>query len=271
MSASEGAAARRPSPDDPATGSPAGPDEVADPPPAALDLGAALTLLREGRLEVEGRLVEASNATLYCTVTCAGVSAPCVYKPIRGERPLWDFPDGTLAARETAAYLVSSAAGWNVVPPTVLRDGPFGEGMVQLWIDGDPTVDLGRLVRSESVPLRRMAVYDAMINNADRKGGHLIPMPDGHVYGVDHGVSFHVHDKLRTVLWSWAGDRLPDDAVDTLSELRAELEGPLAAALHALLTRREVVATVRRVDRLLETRRFPEPSGDWPAVPWPPW
>jgi hypothetical protein len=260
VSASDGAAARQPSDEQPG----------GDRPPAALDLAAALALLRDGTLEIEGRLVDASNATLYCTVTCDGLSAPCVYKPVRGERPLWDFPDGTLAAREVAAYLMSVATGWNVVPPTVLRDGPFGEGMVQLWIDGDETVDLGRLIRSESTPLRRMAVYDAMINNADRKGGHLIPMPDGHIFGVDHGVSFHVQDKLRTVLWAWAGDPLPDDAIDTLSELRAELVGPLANALHALLTRREVAAVVRRVDRLLTTRRYPEPSGDWPAVPWPP-
>jgi uncharacterized repeat protein (TIGR03843 family) len=245
--------------------------DEADVPPPMLDLEPALMLLREGSLEVEGRLVDASNATLYCTVTADGLSAACVYKPVRGERPLWDFPDGTLAAREAAAYLVSAATGWTVVPPTVLRDGPFGDGMVQLWIEGDQRVDVGQLIRSECVSLRRMAVYDAVINNADRKGGHLIPMPDGHVYGVDHGVSFHTQDKLRTVLWSWAGDPLPDDMVDTLSELRAQLEGPLAESLRALLTRREVVAMVRRVDRLLTSRSYPEPSGEWPAVPWPPW
>jgi uncharacterized repeat protein (TIGR03843 family) len=268
VSGSEGAAARRPEgPEAASIGAPAG---EPDPAPPAPDLDAALALIRDGVLDIEGRLVDASNATLYCTVSLDGLSAPCVYKPVRGERPLWDFPDGTLAARETAAYLVSVATGWNVVPPTVLRDGPFGDGMVQLWVDGEEGVDLGRLIRSDSQPLRRMAVYDVVINNADRKGGHLIPMPDGHVYGVDHGVSFHRQDKLRTVLWSWAGDRLPDDAVDTLCELRAELEGPLAEALHALLTRREVAATVRRVDRLVESRQFPRPSGEWPAVPWPP-
>ena len=152
----------------------------------------------------------------------------------------------------------------------MLRDGPFGAGMVQLWIDGDESVDLGRLIRADRPALRRMAVFDAVVNNADRKGGHLIPMPDGHVYGVDHGVSFHQQDKLRTVLWTWAGQPLPDDAVDELSELRASLEGPLDTALSALLTRREVTAVRRRVDRLLTARCYPEPSGDWPAVPWPP-
>lgn len=238
--------------------------------PVILDVAEALELLRTGTLAVEGRLVDASNTTLYCSLSRDGLTTACVYKPVRGERPLWDFPDGTLAAREAAAYLVSSALGWNLVPPTVLRDGPFGEGMVQLWIDGDETVDLGRLVRADRLPLRRMVVFDAVVNNADRKGGHLIPMPDGHVYGVDHGVCFHVQDKLRTVLWSWAGDPLPEDAVDALSALRADLEGPLEAALGVLLTRREVVAVKRRVDRLLEHRCYPEPSGDWPPVPWPP-
>ena len=235
-----------------------------------LDLASALELLRLGTLKVEGRLVDASNTTLYCSLSRDGLTAACVYKPVRGERPLWDFPDGTLAARETAAYVVSTALGWNVVPPTVLRDGPFGEGMVQLWIDGDETVDLGRLIRADRPALRRMAVFDAVVNNADRKGGHLIPVPGGHVYGVDHGVSFHQQDKLRTVLWSWAGQPLPDETVDALSELRASLEGPLEVALSELLTRREVVAVRRRVDLLLTCRCYPEPSGDWPAVPWPP-
>jgi len=235
-----------------------------------LDVTEALELLRLGAMEVEGRLVDASNTTLYCSLSRDGLTTACVYKPVRGERPLWDFPDGTLAARETAAYVVSTALGWEVVPPTVLRDGPFGDGMVQLWIEGDESVDLGRLIRADRPALRRMAVFDAVVNNADRKGGHLIPMPGGHVYGVDHGVSFHQQDKLRTVLWSWAGQPLPEDAVDALSELRAQLEGPLDAALSALLTRREVTAVRRRVDRLLTSRCYPEPSGDWPAVPWPP-
>jgi hypothetical protein len=238
--------------------------------PVALEVAEALDLLRTGRMSIEGRLVDASNTTLYCLLARDGLTAGCVYKPIRGERPLWDFPDGTLAAREAAAYLVSAALGWNVVPPTVLRDGPLGEGMVQLWIEGDESVDLTRLIRTDLEPLRRMVIFDSVINNADRKGGHLIPLPDGHVFGVDHGVAFHQQDKLRTVLWSWAGDPLPDWAVDALSELRAELEGPLDAALSVLLTRREVAAVRRRVDRLLHRRRYPEPSGDWPAIPWPP-
>jgi uncharacterized repeat protein (TIGR03843 family) len=229
-----------------------------------------LRLLRDGELEVEGRLIDASNATLYCTVSLDGQSAACVYKPIAGERPLWDFPDGTLAAREVAAYLVSVETGWDVVPPTVMRDGPYGPGMAQLWIDVDESVDLSALVRSTIEPLRRMAVFDAVVNNADRKGGHLLPVPGGHVYGVDHGVCFSVDDKLRTLLWAWRGKKLTDEAIGVLTHLRLALEGDLGCALEELLTLREIAKTRRRVERLLSTGRHPMPSGDWPPMPWPP-
>ncbi|MEP6696284.1 MAG: SCO1664 family protein [Pseudonocardiales bacterium] len=236
----------------------------------ALSLESALALLREGTLDVEGRLIEASNATLYCTVTLDDLAAGCVYKPVRGERPLWDFPDGTLAGRERAAYLLSEATGWAIVPPTVLREGPFGPGMCQLWMDPDPTVDLVALARSNNPGLRRMAVFDAVINNADRKGGHLLPQADGHIYGCDHGLCFHVEDKLRTLLWRWAGSPLTSEAVEVLTGLRARLAGELGEELLSLLTRAEVSRLGRRVDRLLDTRRYPAPSGEWPAVPWPP-
>lgn len=235
-----------------------------------LDHDSAMALLRSGRIEVEGRLVDASNATLYCAISLDGVDAACVYKPVIGERPLWDFPDGTLAGREVAAYEVSHALGWEIAPPTILRDGPFGTGMVQLWIDGDHTVDLIRLVRTDDPGLRQMAVFDAVINNADRKGGHLIPMPDGHIFGVDHGVCFSTEDKLRTVLWRWAGEPLTDAACAALRGLRAELDGDLGARLAEHLTRREVRVTRARIDRLLDAGRHPEPSGEWPAIPWPP-
>ena len=243
---------------------------VDDTAPATLSLEEALRLLRDGELGIEGRLLDASNATLYCTVTLDGVTAACVYKPVQGERPLWDFPDGTLAGREVGAYLVSQATGWDVVPPTVMRDGPFGSGMCQLWVDVDEGVDLSELARSDHPDLRRMAVFDAVVNNADRKGGHLLPREDGRVQGVDHGICFSVEDKLRTLLWQWRGLPLTDEAVEVLSRVRAELEGGLGEALHELLTRREVRRTVERVDRLLTTRRHPQPSPDWPAIPWPP-
>jgi hypothetical protein len=227
--------------------------------------------LRTGELTVEGRLVDASNATLYCSLVAGAETCAVVYKPIRGERPLWDFPDGTLAYREVAAYAVSVATGWDVVPPTVLRGGPHGDGMVQLWVDVDPEVDLVELVSTDHPALRRMALFDAVVNNADRKGGHLLPVPGGHVYGVDHGVTFAVEPKLRTVLWGWRGRRFADEEVAVLAALRDDLrDGPLREELDALLTVPEVEATVGRVDRLLATRRFPYPSPDWPAVPWPP-
>lgn len=240
---------------------------------SALDTGQAVRLLCDGRIDIAGRLVDASNATLWCTIELDGLSAACVYKPVAGERPLWDFPDGTLANREVAAYLVSEATGWSVVPPTVLRDGPFGPGMCQLWIDVDENVDLVALARSDHPQLRRMAVFDAVVNNADRKGGHLLPMPDGHIFGVDHGVCFSLDDKLRTLLWRWRGKRLPAEALDVLRDLATMLDpasGDLARDLGRLLTVEEVRATRHRVKRLLRTGRYPEPSEEWPAIPWPP-
>ena len=240
-------------------------------PTRVLPVEQALELLRHGELTVEGRLLDASNASLYCAVRHDGVEAACIYKPVAGERPLWDFPDGTLAEREVAAYEVSAATGWGIVPPTVHRDGPVGPGMVQLWIDVDEEVDVRRLVRhAGSEELRRISVFDAVINNADRKGGHLLPVPGGHVYGIDHGVSFNSDPKLRTLLWVWAGQPLTDEALDVLGSLRAQLEGPLAERLSELLTTREVRRTLRRVDGLLRAGTHPEPSEDWPAIPWPP-
>jgi hypothetical protein len=227
-------------------------------------------LLCEGVIDLEGRLLDASNVTLVGAIRTATLEAECVYKPVAGERPLWDFPDGTLAGREISAFLVSEATGWGVVPPTVLREGPFGAGMVQLWMDGDPEVDLGAFVRRDFPGLRRMAVFDAVVNNADRKGGHIIPMRDGHVYGVDHGICFSVDPKLRTLLWRWAGKQLTAEALEVLERLGDELRGDLGEELHEHLTRREVRTTQQRVTELLRTGRHPEPSGEWPALPWPP-
>jgi uncharacterized repeat protein (TIGR03843 family) len=236
-----------------------------------LDEAGLLELLTHGELEVIGRLVDASNATLYCAVSLPGVTAGCVHKPIAGERPLWDFPDGTLAAREVGAYRVSAATGWNIVPPTVLRDGPWGPGMAQLWIDVDDSVDLGRLVRNDDDRLRRIAVLDVVINNADRKGGHLLPTAAGDLYGIDHGVCFAVENKLRTLLWGWAGQPLPDDALEVLAQLAADWESCLGPDLAELLTPRESTATRRWLTGLLRKGVHPEPRQDgWPAVPWPP-
>ncbi|MGR8011487.1 SCO1664 family protein [Streptomyces hypolithicus] len=258
-----------------------------------------LTVLAKGQLTVRGRVQEASNAVLYCAVEYEGVSASCVYKPVAGERPLWDFPDGTLAQREVAAYEISEATGWGLVPPTVLRDGPYGEGMCQLWIetpsedgallalveDEEPgegwkpialaEVGEGRtalLVHADDQRLRRLAVLDAVINNADRKGGHLLPAADGRLYGIDHGVTFNAEDKLRTLLWGWAGEELTAEAVEVLDRLAGELAAgrPLATRLAELITVGEADALRARVAALRAAGRHPEPSGEWPAIPWPP-
>ena len=232
----------------------------------------ALELLAGGTLTVEGRLVAASNATLYCMVELDSQTAACVYKPVAGERPLWDFPLGTLAGREVAAYAVSRAAGWNIVPPTVMRDGPYGPGMCQLWIDADSGTDLVALSRSRDQPkLRDMAVFDAVVNNADRKIGHLLPVGGGRLYGCDHGVCFAEEYKLRTVLWQWRGQKLPGRAMTALGKVKQEMAaGSLAATLPGLLSEAEVTATQERVDLLIEHRVHPYPPENWPAIPWPP-
>ncbi len=281
------------------------------------DLAGTLELLRAGTLEVTGRITSASNATLLCTVELDGVQGACVYKPVVGERPLWDFPDGTLAGREVGSYLVSEATGWGVIPPTVLRQGPYGTGMVQLWVDTpgatlaeledtaevdgevepeleQEALDLIDLCAPASVPtgwrsvlrahdyggdvvvlahaddarLRRMAVLDCVINNADRKGGHVLAGTDGQVYGVDHGICLHAENKLRTVLWGWTGEPLGDEATEVLSRLAAELEGGLGESLEEHLTLREVDACRRRVRRLLARPSMPGPQGDR-MIPWP--
>jgi uncharacterized repeat protein (TIGR03843 family) len=246
---------------------------MADPCPQGPDEQAILDLLTHGSLEVAGRLVAASNITTYCTVTGEAGEATCVYKPVAGERPLWDFPEGTLAGREVAAYAVSRASGWNVVPPTVYRDGPLGPGMCQLWIDTDDSVDTVALARrTDHVGLREMAVFDAVVNNADRKIGHLLPAADGHLFGCDHGVCFGAEYKLRTVLWQWRGKRLPGRAVAALDRLNEVLgaDGELAAELSQWLEPEELDATRARVQLLIEHKVHPFPPADWPAVPWPP-
>jgi hypothetical protein len=243
-----------------------------------------LRALREGELRLEGRLVEASNATFLGTVRLAVEDAAgpaavrdepiqirCIYKPIAGERPLWDFPDGTLAHREVAAFVVSETAGWGVVPATVFRDdGPYGAGMAQEWIEVDETYDLVSALRAGTPALRRIALFDAVVNNTDRKGGHLLATGDGRLLGVDHGVCFSVEPKLRTILWGWRGTRLRAAEMATLERLRAELAGPLGAALARHLHAEEIGALRERVEGLLTARRFPQPNPDWPAVPWPP-
>ncbi len=232
-----------------------------------------LEALRQGELDLIGRLPGASNATFLARVALA--DAPdgelvCVYKPVRGERPLDDFPHGTLARREVAAYLLSQYTGWDLVPPTVMRTGPLGEGMVQLWVEVDEASDIVAMVTGGDTRLRTMCVFDALTNNADRKAGHLLPVAGGHVFGVDHGICFAAEPKLRTVLWAWRGQRLSDAELSVVSRVCSALDGELGAELRELLTRREVRATAERAERLLTSGRFPQPDPFRPAVPWPP-
>ncbi|MDO4240168.1 SCO1664 family protein [Micrococcus sp.] len=248
--------------------------------------------LTSGDLKLTGRITTASNATFLGAIGDTVV----VYKPVAGEAPLWDFPAGTLARREVAAYLVSEALGWDIVPRTWLRDGPFGEGMVQLWQEEDPAqqaVDLfpagevpasgwlavlegedenGRrvvLAHEDTPALRRMAVFDVIVNNADRKGAHILAMPGGHRHGVDHGLTFHVESKLRTVLWGWLGEELSEEERDGVGRVLVGHDGELGRQLAELLGAEEIAALAERCARLLHARRFPPPSGLTPALPWP--
>ncbi len=230
----------------------------------------ALELLTGGELRVIGQLWVSSNNAMLGTVSSGDVTATCIYKPVAGERPLGDFPDGTLARREVASFLVSRASGWGIVPPTVLRDGQFGPGMVQLWIRHDGETDPVRLVVESDPRLRRIAAFDATVNNTDRKAGHLVPVPGGHIYGVDHGVTFSPVPKLRTVLWEWRGQPFLEEEAQVLRALRSGLDGAMGDDLRALLDPIEVAATARRLDRLLAAGVFPQPDPRWPAMPWPP-
>jgi uncharacterized repeat protein (TIGR03843 family) len=245
-------------------------------------------------LQLTARIREASNATFLADLDGEQV----VYKPIAGEKPLWDFPDGTLAGREYSAFLVSEAFGWRVVPPTWLGEGPLGRGMIQRWQEIDPEQDAVdviptdeaeqpdqpmltvleaidehdnpvTLVHEDSAALRRMAVFDVVVNNADRKGGHVLAMPDGHRHGVDHGLTFHVEHKLRTVLWGWIDEPLKDDELAGIDRVVSALHGDLGAQLEEHLTVDEIDNLEARCAALAAVGRFPPPAGYGPAVPWP--
>lgn len=225
------------------------------------------TILTLGEMSVTGRLVDASNATLYAKLVHESSEITAIYKPVAGERPLWDFPDGTLADREFAAFRVSEFLGLDLVPLTILRDGPYGIGMVQEWIDIDESIDLANYFSQDLPQLRAMAFFDAIINNTDRKIGHLLPDENGNLYGCDHGVTFHEQDKLRTVLWQWAGDDLTVEELKALELIKATLGKELD--LSANLTQPEIEALLSRVERLFESGTMPLPNPEWPAIPWP--
>jgi len=230
--------------------------------------------INNATLTVTGRLIDASNATLYAMCTVKDPDGErefaCIYKPIAGERPLWDFPDGTLANREYLTFLLSHWLELHLVPPTILRDGPYGTGMVQMWIEINPEIELMDFYAKDDSRLRSLALFDVIINNTDRKIGHLIPTTEGHLYGCDHGVTFHEEDKLRTVLWQWAGVEFTDSERDLLSNARELFVTKKREMIEGLIEVEEIEATVARIDRALLAGSFPQPNPDWPAVPWPP-
>jgi uncharacterized repeat protein (TIGR03843 family) len=229
-----------------------------------------LQLLESGDIEILGLLPHSSNYTFLARVRADGEETLAVYKPRRGEMPLWDFPDGTLCSREVAAYEVAETLGWPAVPPTVLRDGPEGPGSVQLFVDHDPEAHYFTLRERRAEDFRRIAAFDVVINNADRKGGHCLLAGDGRIFLVDHGVSFSAEPKLRTVIWDYAGDPLPDDVRRDIARLVEQLHGGrLRDRLGELLSTREIEATIRRARRLSASGQLPQP-GPGRHYPWPP-
>jgi uncharacterized repeat protein (TIGR03843 family) len=229
----------------------------------------ALRLLAQGEMEVLGLMPRASNYTFLARVRLGDAEANAIYKPRDGEVPLWDFPDGTLCKREVAAYVVASSLGWPSVPPTVLRDGPEGIGSAQLFIEFDPRHHFFTLQEQRTDDFRRIAVFDAIVNNADRKGGHCLLGKDGEIHVIDHGVCFSSSPKLRTVIWDFAGDPIPEVLLADVARLEAELrDSPTRAALAGLLDPIELDATHRRTETIIRSKRFPLPGPERP-YPWP--
>lgn len=235
-----------------------------------------ITILEQGTLSLKGEFVWGSNYTFLVEVQQGERVIPGVYKPSRGERPLWDFPTASLAKREAAAFVVSEALGWGLVPPTVYRrKGPYGAGSLQLYIDHDPQYHYFNFTDEDVQRLRPVVVFDLLINNADRKGSHILKDPTGRLWLIDHGVCFHVEDKLRTVIWDFVGEPIPQELLQAVQRLAAQLQADpqapseLAQRLHAYLSWAEVRALQRRALRIVETGVFPEPDPHRRPFPWP--
>ena len=235
----------------------------------ALDEDAARAVLREGEIEVLGRMPWSSNATFLVCLSTGSDQLLAIYKPQRGERPLWDFPRGTLCDREVAAREVSEALGWAIVPDTVLRDGPAGVGMMQRFVHHDPEEHYFTLLAEHGDEFRRMAAFDIVINNTDRKGGHCLRAADGSIFGIDHGVSFHCEWKLRTVIWDFAGEPIPPSVCADLHRLSVELRGDVGKRLEPLLDRFELDAVRARLGQLLLIGEYPDADRDYHSYPWP--
>jgi uncharacterized repeat protein (TIGR03843 family) len=238
-----------------------------------IQLDHVLAALENGSLSTEGKFLWGSNYTLLLSVDHRDKQLRAVYKPVRGERPLWDFPEATLAGREVAAYLVSEALGWDLVPPTVYReDGPFGPGSLQLFIEHDPDYHYFQFSEDDRERLRPVVIFDYLINNADRKGSHLLIDPQDHLWLIDHGICFHIDYKLRTVIWDFAGDLLPPTLCADVSRLQSMLapKRDLWEALQPHLTSNELNALISRAAFLTKTGRFPSPKPNTRPYPWPP-
>lgn len=229
-----------------------------------------LSFLRHGRLQVLGMIPWGSNATFLAQAEGEGLAGLVIYKPRAGETPLWDFPHGTLCLREYAAYLISEVLGWSLVPPTVLREGPHGFGVVQLFIPADPDETYFTLREQFADQFRRVAAFDLITNNADRKAGHVLRDARDHIWAIDHGITFHAEPKLRTVIWDFAGEPIPETILERIEVLADALRPhtELVRQLATLLTTEEIIALRKRVRHLLETRVFPQP-GPGRVVPWP--
>jgi uncharacterized repeat protein (TIGR03843 family) len=232
----------------------------------------AAAVLQGGTITASRPVYSGSNGVFLLSISDKAARVRAIYKPRSGESPLWDFPDGTLYRRERAAFLVSEALGWSLVPPTVIRSGPYGVGAVQWFISFDRTVDYGDMLQEHQEELRKIALFDWLTNNGDRKVGHCLVGKNGKVWAIDHGLTFHTDPKLRTVIWDFGGQPVPGSLVGDVRSLRTALSGksPLSGSLSQLLTDVEVEALSRRLDGILRRPVFPLWSGSYRSVPWPP-
>ncbi len=232
-----------------------------------------LEVLKNGKIDTEhGMMRWSSNYTFLVSVAHEDITTMAVYKPQKGERPLWDFPDGTLCYREVAAFIVSQQLNWQLVPPTTLREGSRGLGSIQFFVDHNPEQNYFSFDKDLAPQLMRMSLFDYLINNADRKGGHCLLDAQGHLWGIDHGITFHSSHKLRTVIWDFAGQAVSDDIladVEKLSQALSDCDSEFYKTLRGLISESEINAFSARIRRILKSKKYPQP-GPGPNYPWPP-